>query len=138
MPRKRVFVDSNIFGYTVDNKDVIKRDAARKRLDQLQAECDIVISTQVMGELYNCATRFIKMEKAAARAYVRNLERFEVAQISTSLISDGIDISILNDLPFWDSLLLATAATKGCSEFISEDLNHGQVVGGVQIVNPFI
>ena len=36
-----------------------------------------------------------------------------------------------------DSLLLATAEANGCSEFISEDLNDGQIYCGMKIVNPF-
>ena len=40
-------------------------------------------------------------------------------------------------MQFYDSLLLATAEANGCSEFISEDLNDGQIYCGMKIVNPF-
>ena len=38
---------------------------------------------------------------------------------------------------FWDALLLASAGQAGCSAFLSEDLNDGQVYGEVTVVSPF-
>ncbi len=40
-------------------------------------------------------------------------------------------------LQFYDSLVLATAESYGCDELLTEDLNEGQVYGGVRAVNPF-
>ena len=40
-------------------------------------------------------------------------------------------------LQFYDSLLLVAASESGCSEFISEDLNDGQIYCGMKAVNPF-
>ena len=41
------------------------------------------------------------------------------------------------ELQFYDSLLLATAEALGCDEFLTEDLNDGQMYGSVKAVNPF-
>jgi predicted nucleic acid-binding protein len=38
---------------------------------------------------------------------------------------------------FWDALRLASANAAGCASFLSEDLNDGQVYGGVRVINPF-
>ena len=40
-------------------------------------------------------------------------------------------------LQFYDSLLLAAAEANGCTEFLSEDLNDGQIYCGMKAVNPF-
>ena len=40
-------------------------------------------------------------------------------------------------MKFIDSLLLATAEALGCDEFLTEDLNDGQMYGAVKAVNPF-
>ena len=40
-------------------------------------------------------------------------------------------------LQFYDSLLLAAAESAGCDEFLTEDLNDGQVYCGIKAVNPF-
>ena len=36
-----------------------------------------------------------------------------------------------------DSLILAAADDAGCSVLLSEDLQHGQVIGALTIENPF-
>lgn len=61
---------------------------------------------------------------------------FEIVQVSPSLIQEAVDCSILNQLSFWDSLILAAAASAGCSTVYSEDLNPGQAILGVKVQNP--
>jgi predicted nucleic acid-binding protein len=34
-------------------------------------------------------------------------------------------------------MIIAAAEQCGASELLSEDLNHGQMVAGIKIVNPF-
>jgi predicted nucleic acid-binding protein len=38
---------------------------------------------------------------------------------------------------FEDSLILSAAQVQGCEVLLSEDLQDGQVIGGVRVVNPF-
>jgi predicted nucleic acid-binding protein len=38
----------------------------------------------------------------------------------------------------WDGLIVAAAIEAKCSTLLTEDLQHGQVVEGVRIENPFI
>jgi len=40
-------------------------------------------------------------------------------------------------LSFWDALILATANWADVPILYSEDLNHGQLYGGVRVLNPF-
>jgi len=40
-------------------------------------------------------------------------------------------------LSFWDALIVATATRCGATTLLTEDLNAGQVLEGVRIVNPF-
>jgi len=47
------------------------------------------------------------------------------------------EISETWKLSFWDSMILAAAEQDGAGELLTEDLNHGQVVAGVKIVDPF-
>ena len=64
-------------------------------------------------------------------------ELFPVVQISIPLILGAIDISIKDDLSFWDSLILSAANDTECIVVYSEDLNNGQIIGGTKILNPF-
>ena len=40
-------------------------------------------------------------------------------------------------ISIWDALVISTAAKAGCDEVLTEDLNPGQVIGGVRVVSPF-
>jgi len=37
----------------------------------------------------------------------------------------------------WDALIVAAARRQACSILLSEDLQGGQDLGGVRVVNPF-
>ena len=62
---------------------------------------------------------------------------FEIVQVSTALIHEAIDCSILSQLSFWESLILAAAASAGCNSVLSEDLGARQTILGVKVQNPF-
>ena len=38
---------------------------------------------------------------------------------------------------FWDALICAAALETGAEQILSEDLNGGQKIAGIRIVNPF-
>lgn len=40
-------------------------------------------------------------------------------------------------ISFWDALIVAAAARGGVTRVLSEDLNAGQIISGVRVVNPF-
>jgi predicted nucleic acid-binding protein len=56
--------------------------------------------------------------------------------ISSTLIKDAIDCSIINRLSFWDALIVVSAEIAQCETLWTEDLNHGQIIRGVRIENP--
>jgi len=39
---------------------------------------------------------------------------------------------------FWDALVLQAARVENCDRLWTEDLNHGQRIGNLLIVNPFL
>jgi predicted nucleic acid-binding protein len=40
-------------------------------------------------------------------------------------------------LTWWDALAVAAAQTLGCTYLLTEDLTHGQMLDGVQVIDPF-
>jgi predicted nucleic acid-binding protein len=50
----------------------------------------------------------------------------------------ALEVSKRYGYSIWDSLIIAGAAEAHCSKLMTEDLQHGQIVEGVQIVNPFL
>ena len=41
-------------------------------------------------------------------------------------------------LRIYDSLIIAAALEAGCDTLYSEDMQHGQVIEGIRIENPFL
>ena len=132
----RVFLDTNIFVYAQDAGSPDKRHKSREIIARLADSGDGVISTQVMQEFFVAATRKLGVEPLAAKGVLKTLSVFDVVQVSAALIHEAIDCSILNQLSFWDSLILAAAASAGCSTVFSEDFAAGQIFLGVRVQNP--
>jgi len=59
-------------------------------------------------------------------------------QVDTSLVLGAIDLHLVHRLSFWDALIVKAAVAGGCRCLYSEDLQHGRIVEGVRIENPFI
>lgn len=135
MPGK-VFLDTNVLVYALDADEPEKQRRCREVIADVGASGDGVISTQVMQEFYVSATRKLGVPPLAAKGVLKTFRVFETVQVSPSLIQEAIDCSILNELSFWDSLILATAAAAGCATIYSEDLNAGQTILGVAVRNP--
>jgi predicted nucleic acid-binding protein len=140
MSADRVFIDTNVLASLFDDSEPKKQESARARLQSEQRRREIVVSTQVLQELYVALTKShspIATPDIAEKA-VREASGFTVIQIDTPLILSGIAASQAHRLSFWDALILCAAAQAGCDLLISEDLNDGQVVDGVRIENPFV
>jgi predicted nucleic acid-binding protein len=41
-------------------------------------------------------------------------------------------------IAFYDALIIASAQTAGCNLLFSEDLNTGEVIAGVRLLDPFV
>jgi predicted nucleic acid-binding protein len=99
----------------------------------------MTVSLQVLNETYAVVRR--KPEFARFRQEVLPfLEEMTVwlcAPLTAELLTDAWRIEDQYKTSFWDALLLASANDAGCSYFLSEDLNDGQVYGAVTAVNPF-
>jgi len=64
---------------------------------------------------------------------------FEVAIISPKTISQAIDISILYQYRYFDSLMIACALENKCKIFYSEDMHHNHLIdNSLKIVNPYL
>jgi len=50
------------------------------------------------------------------------------------LIEQAIDISVISQISFWDSLIIAAAEKSNCEFVFSEDLNTGQTYRGVMVI----
>jgi predicted nucleic acid-binding protein len=121
----------------VDRNDKKKLSQARKLLENVIANDKPVISTQVLQEFYSATTTKLKLDKIIAKNIIHNFRNMEIVQIDLGIIEQGIDISLLSQISFWDSLIIAAAEQANCNMIYSEDLNDTQTIRGIKIVNPF-
>jgi predicted nucleic acid-binding protein len=132
----KIFIDTDILIYSMDQFDQVKRKTSRALLRSLKNDLRGVISTQVLQEFYVAATKKLGAEPLVVKDILNSLERFETVIIAPDIIKDAIDCSIINRLSFWDALIITAAGSANCEKLWSEDFNDGQVIRGVLIENP--
>lgn len=132
----KIFLDSNVLIYSIDDGEVVKQQIANNLITSL-SEKGGVISTQVLQEFYNIATKKLGISKQDAKVLLERLsDCFIVHKNTVSDILHAIEISIKTQFSFWDSLILSAAIAEGCTTLYSEDLNDGQIVEEIVIKNP--
>ncbi len=97
-----------------------------------------VLSTQVLKEYCNVALKKLKLPPEHIQAQLDRYELFEIVQVTPAIIRSGLQLHQIRSLAFYDALVLASAQAAGCTVLYSEDMNTGEVVGGVRIINPLL
>lgn len=135
------FLDTNIFVYMFDPRDLAKQRRARQLVGhaiETDAGC---ISYQVMQEFLNVLTK--KALGPSTRTEISTLLDKYLAPLcrmhsSVALIHRALDLQERWQYSFYDSLIIAAALQAGCTTLYSEDLQHGQKIETLTIVNPFL
>jgi len=132
------FVDTNLLVYAIDPREQKKRLRMADLLRRLVENRSLVLSPQSLGELYRTVTeRHQLMPARDARAYIQTLMPSCTAPYDLDVMKRAFRMQDTTNYGWWDCMLLAAAAVSGCSFFLSEDMQHGRVVEGVTILNPF-
>lgn len=135
--KERSFIDTNVLVYTDDADSPQKCRRAVALVEEAMRDSTGVISTQVLQEYFVTVTRKLGIDAATAKHRTKLLFRLDVVQISPDDVLDAVDLHRLHALSFWDSLILHAARKAACSVLLTEDMNHGQVIDGVRICDPF-
>ena len=131
------FVDTNILVYLFDADAPDKQARARELMREERHR--LVVSVQVLGEFYVTVTRKLAVplsSDAAARA-VDSLCELQVQALHPALVRFAVRRSQVSRLSYWDSLIVETALGCGASLLFTEDLQDGQTIDGLRVVNPF-
>jgi predicted nucleic acid-binding protein len=134
----KIFLDTNILLYTIDQRERKKRDQALRIVSGLACHGMAVISIQVLQEFYVSATRKFGIDPLSAKEMIAGFRSHELVVPDIEMMNEAIDGSILNRISFWDALIIASARRANCEIVWTEDLNHGQIIQGVRIENPFL
>ena len=134
------FVDTNILVYAHDLDAGKKHEIARQLVSEIWEAQSGVISTQVLQEFYVTLTRKIPspLRRTQVRRLLNNYLAWEVAVNNGPTILQAIEIEENYNISFWDAMILSAAYTKNAAVLITEDLNEGQKIEGITIINPFL
>nr|VFK64210.1 MAG: Predicted nucleic acid-binding protein, contains PIN domain [Candidatus Kentron sp. UNK]VFK71019.1 MAG: Predicted nucleic acid-binding protein, contains PIN domain [Candidatus Kentron sp. UNK] len=128
------FIDTNIWVYAHLRSPNEPRHPIA--LDFVSTLDNGVISPQVMIEYYNVMLRsgqndaWIQENLHKILSYVRLQPLNDAVVHRTWAIRNRYHFSI------WDSRIIATALEAGCDHLCTEDLQHGQIIEKLKVIDP--
>ncbi len=133
------FIDTNVLLYAKDTSELSKQKAARQWIEALLRKNVAVLSAQSLREYYSNMLRLDRRANAvqALRAEIGVLDLLVPEDLRADRLIEAWALQDRHRLSFWDAMLAASALTAGCTIFLSEDMNSGQKIGALTIVNPF-
>ena len=137
MSGNQSFFDTNVLLYMHSVADPGKQALAQRVFEECAASGRIIISTQVVQEFHFAGTRKLKLPRDQMRLLTTGLLDLPTVEIAPVHILMALEYEEQYQLSFWDALIVAAANWAEVSILYSEDLNHGQLYGGVRVVNPF-
>jgi len=141
MSAARHFLDTNIFIYTFDRGAPDKARRANGLVSEALATGAGIISFQVAQEFVAVARKpfqtpmsFEQIEKY----WHTTLRPLLLVHSSPGLFIRALDLARRDQLPWYDSLIVAAAIQGGCEILNSEDMQHGRCFGDLAVQNPFL
>lgn len=128
------FLDTNILVYAYSQSDERTARARQLLLD------GGVVGVQVLNEFASVARAKLTLNWSEVAEAVESIvvlcpnprpQSIETHRLAL-VLSKRYKVSI------WDGLIVAAAVEARCSKLVTEDLQHGQVIEGVRIENPFV
>jgi predicted nucleic acid-binding protein len=132
------FFDTNIFLYADDDSAAVKQARAIRLITDYQRSSLLVVSIQVLQEYFAAATRKLGVDPETAQQKVQLLARGRVVRFVEGDVIAAIELHRLNRISFWDAMIVHAARLAGADLLYSEDLQHGAILGGVRVANPFL
>jgi predicted nucleic acid-binding protein len=125
--------------YRRDSAERLKQPKAARWIEALWRSRTGRLSFQVLTEFYQTVTRRLQPGLSArqAREEVREFFAWNPIPVTPAITENAWAIEDRFRLAFWDALIVSAALASRCSFLLSEDLQDGQNLGGIQVVNPF-
>jgi predicted nucleic acid-binding protein len=99
-----------------------------------------VISVQILNEYANVCRRKLKLEWNVIEDRIIAVREAlpEVISLTVDHHVRAVALAKEHNFAVYDALLIACALGAGCKRLITEDMQHGRMVGGLRIENPFM
>ena len=138
--KDKIFLDTNIFIYSFDKNDFDKMNRAQSIIQRALESNQGFISTQVIQEFINVATKkFVTpMKIKDIKIYIHEV-LFPLCNVfpSFDLLEKALEIHERYKYSYYDSMIISAAIFSGANILLSEDLKENQKIEGVTILNPF-
>lgn len=138
----RVFLDTNVFIYSIDSSEELKRkrEIARRLVKMHIRKGTGVISVQVLQEFFQVATRKIEtpISPEEALEYMHYMATLRIVVSDFDMVVAAVRLQEKHRFSFWDALILQAAKISGCSQVLSEDLQDGFQLDSMTVKNPFL
>ena len=130
----RFAIDTNValYAFSVD-------DRSERALAFLNAGPKI--SVQLLNEFANVGLRKHRLDWRPVRRALAMISALasEVVPLTAQIHNRGMDLAERYQLAVNDALMLASALSAGCEQFLSEDMQHGLLVEDhLHVINPFL
>jgi predicted nucleic acid-binding protein len=133
MSGDRTFLDTNILLY------LLSGDPRKADLAEGLVVPGATINVQILNEFASTTIRKLGMKPPAVRDILRTIRRLcTVRDLTVSTHDRGFDLAERYGFSLYDALVVAAAIDAGCQTLYTEDMQHGQRVGGLIIRNPFM
>lgn len=131
------FLDTNVLLYAFDDGAAQKQRVARRMIEELGRTRTGVLSTQVLIELFHTLTRKFKISRKTASLMTSAFCEWQVIESDTPLVLHSMARATEQQLSIWDAMVVEAALKSGATTLYSEDMQHGQRMGSLTIINPF-
>ena len=126
------FLDTNILVYAQQSD---RRSAKARSLIAAGG----IISVQILNELTNVLSRKLRRDWAEIGAVIEDVSDALGPALPLTVETHAAAVALAREhgFSFYDALVVAAAIEAGCDTLLSEDFQHGRVIGGIAIINPF-
>lgn len=134
MSTSKPFFDTNILVYA------FVKSGTRTQEAQQRLSLGGVISVQILNEFAAVMRRKLLLDVKAVRELIDEImihcPRPRPLTLDTHRM--GMRLCERHGFSIYDGTMIASALEAGCTTLYTEDLQHGQAIEGVRIVNPFV
>lgn len=134
-----IFVDSNVLVYSRDASEPLKQKRAMAWMAHLWKTRTGRLSFQVLQEFYVTVTHKLKpgLNSESARRDVLSLLPWHPVPLDAGVVEGAWLIEDRYGMSWWDALIVSAAQATDCRYLLTEDLQEDQVLGNMQVLNPF-
>ncbi len=137
------FFDTSVLVYAFDKSDATKHTIALKLVQDVYAKSENgVISGQVLLELYNVLTRFVRdpFSEGEARSIINDFfdgTGWMKINHDLSVARRAVDIAANHKAKIWDTLIAETMKENGITTIVTENEKDFKRIPGINVLNPF-